>query len=252
MRRLIWILLLGLVAAGFAWAFRPRPVPIELAAVARRTIEATVEEEGRTRIREVFTVSAPTAGRIARLGLHAGDPVVGGETVVASISPAAPALRDAGSRRVAEAAREAAVAALGLAEAELGRAEAQATFAEAELERAGRLFARGTVPERMLEAARLEAAAAQAAVASAQAALGVRRQELASAEAALTEDGSADAGACCVAVAAPASGVILPGARRSSPPARRSWRSATRRTSRSSSTCCRPTRCGWPRGRRRP
>ena len=66
------VLVLGVVV----WALLPRPVGVELADVALRTIEVVVEEEGEARIREVFTVSATVAGTLQRIILHAGDPVV--------------------------------------------------------------------------------------------------------------------------------------------------------------------------------
>lgn len=210
LRRLLWAALGLLVAAGLAWALWPRPVEVEVATVGRQDIVVLVEEEGRSRIREVFTVSAPIAGRMSRLDLHPGDAVVGGETVVARVQPAAPPLLDVRSRRIAEATRDAAEAALGLARAELTRAEAQAEYAGSELERAGALADRGTLPTRALEQARLDAAAAEAALESARANLLVRERELESARAALIEaDGEGTNGNCCVEVLAPASGRIL-------------------------------------------
>ncbi|WP_176559533.1 efflux RND transporter periplasmic adaptor subunit [Rubellimicrobium roseum] len=210
LRSLLWAALLLLVAGGFAWALWPRPIPVETAAISLQDIQVLVEEEGRSRIREVFTLSAPVPGRMSRLDLHAGDAVMGGQTVVARISPAAPAPLDLRSRRVAEATRDAAEAALGLARAELSRAEAQVEFAASQLERTGALLDRGTIPARALEQTRLDATAANAALESARANLLVRERELESARAALIEDAPASSeGTCCVEVVAPASGRIL-------------------------------------------
>lgn len=211
LRRLIWAILAVLVAAGFAWAFWPRPVEVEAAVVGRQDIVVTVEEDGRSRIREVFTVSAPITGRMARLVLHPGDPVTEGETVVARLHPVAPPLLDLRSRRVAEAARDAAEAALGLAQAALTRAEAQLGYARSELARAEALADRGAVPTRTLEQARLVAAEAEAAVNSARANILVQERELERARAALVEGREAEGAdeSCCVEVLAPASGRIL-------------------------------------------
>ena len=104
MRRLITLLLVLLIAGGFAWALWPRPIEVETATIDRRTIEIAVEEEGKTRIREVFTVSSPLTGRMARINLHPGDPVVANSTVIAQIRATAPTLLDSRTRRVAEAA----------------------------------------------------------------------------------------------------------------------------------------------------
>ena len=207
-RRLITLVVLLGVVAAFAWSFWPRAVAVETATVARRDITVTVEEEGKARIREVFTVSAPIGGQTLRIGLHAGDQVVMDETVVASIRPAAPGLLDARLKRVAEAAAAAAGAGVGLAEAEVKQAEAQLTFHKTELSRTERLSAQGTVSESARDKARLEVDTAAAALDSARASLAVRRRELERAQAALIETGQSE-GPCCIEIKAPVSGQIL-------------------------------------------
>ena len=209
-RRIVLAVLVLAVIGGFVWAFWPRPVPVETAVIGRHTIEVDIEEEGKSRIRDIFTVSAPIAGQMARLNLHSGDEVIRNETVVASIRPVAPALLDARSRRIAEAARDAAAAAVDLASAQLTQAEAQHDFAKAEAERAEVLIRRESISERAYEKARLDVLAAEAAVESARASLLVRERELESANAALMEgDAGAGDSRCCVEVLAPASGRIL-------------------------------------------
>ena len=209
-RRIVLAVLVLAVIGGFVWAFWPRPVPVETAVIGRHTIEVDIEEEGKSRIRDIFTVSAPIAGQMARLNLHSGDEVIRNETVVASIRPVAPALLDARSRRIAEAARDAAAAAVDLASAQLTQAEAQHDFAKAEAERAEVLIRRESISERAYEKARLDVLAAEAAVESARASLLVRERERESANAALMEgDAGAGDSRCCVEVLAPASGRIL-------------------------------------------
>jgi hypothetical protein len=65
LRRLITLAILLAVAAGLAWAFWPRPLPVETAAIAARDISVTVEEEGKD----------PHPRGLHRLGSHhrAGD-----------------------------------------------------------------------------------------------------------------------------------------------------------------------------------
>jgi HlyD family secretion protein len=53
--------------AALAWAFAPRPVDVEVAAVKQGRFEQAIEEDGRTRLKERFTVSAPVAARLARI-----------------------------------------------------------------------------------------------------------------------------------------------------------------------------------------
>ena len=208
LRRLITLALLLAVAAGLAWAFWPRPLPVETAAIAARDISVTVEEEGKTRIREVYTVSAPITGQVMRIDLHPGDEAVKDETVLVSIRPAAPGLLDARLKRVAEAAAASAGASVGLAEAEVKQAEAQLTFLKTELDRAQRLSEQGTVSARALDKAQMDLATAAAALDSAKASLDVRKKELQRAEAALIENGASE-GPCCTEIRAPVTGRIL-------------------------------------------
>jgi HlyD family secretion protein len=209
MRRLIPATAVIVLVGVIIWAFLPRPVMVELAAVAPRTFQVTVEEEGEARIREVYTVSATIAGRLQRISLHAGDSVTEGETVVASIGPAAPVLLDSRSRAMAEASAAAAQAAVDLAQALLAQAEATLEFTTAEANRATALIDRGAITLRAHETAILEQRTARANVSSALANLEVRNQELESALAVLETGESADTGDCCVQIIAPVSGRVL-------------------------------------------
>jgi HlyD family secretion protein len=208
LRRLITLAILLGVAAGPPWAFWPRPLIVETAEIALRDISVAVEEEGKSRIREVFTVSAPITGQVLRNNLHAGDKVVKDETVVVSIRPAAPGLLDARLKRVAEAAAASARASVGLADAEVKQAEAQLTFLKSELQRAERLSRQGTISDRALDKAQLDVATAAAALDSAKASLDVRQRELQRAEAALIETETGE-GPCCTEIKAPVTGRIL-------------------------------------------
>jgi HlyD family secretion protein len=209
MRRLIPAAAAIAVIAFLVWAFLPRPVAVELAEVAPRTLEIAVEEEGEARIREVFTVSATIAGKLQRISLHAGDSVTEGETVVASIGPAAPVLLDSRSRAVAEASAAAAQAAMDLARAQLAEAEASYEFMTSEANRAIALYEKGAISQRTHDNAIREQKTAQAAVSSAIANLAVREKELESALAVLRPDQNGKAGRCCVEIVAPVSGRVL-------------------------------------------
>ena len=208
LRRLTTLAILLAVAAGLAWAFWPRPLAVETATIALRDIRVAIEEEGKSRIREVFIVSAPITGQVLRTNLHPGDEVLKDETVVVSLRPAAPGLLDARLKRVAEATAASARAGVGLARAEVQQAEAQLTFIRTELDRAERLSRQGTISERALDKAQLDIATAAAALDSARASLAVRERELQRAEAALIEDESSE-GPCCTEIRAPVTGRIL-------------------------------------------
>ena len=87
----------GIVAGLLAVALWPRTVDVDLAAVSRGPLVVTVEEEGRTRVRDRFVVAAPVSGRILRIALEPGDRVARGD-IVARLRPESPALLDARTR----------------------------------------------------------------------------------------------------------------------------------------------------------
>lgn len=102
-RRIItWALIIGLLVL-IGWGLRPRPIEIEAGAVTRGDLTVHVVEEGKTRIRNRYVVSAPVAGQMRRGVLKNGDPVKAGETVLASIEPAVSPLLDPRARAEAEA-----------------------------------------------------------------------------------------------------------------------------------------------------
>ena len=134
-RGLIVLGLAGLVGA-LGWALWPKPVPVEVAEVRKGPLVVTVDEEGKTRIKDVYAVSAPITGKLVRLSLEAGDRVKKDVTIVAIIEPMAPPFLDVRATRELEAQIEAAKAAVALAEAEINQAAAELEFAESELKRA--------------------------------------------------------------------------------------------------------------------
>lgn len=192
-RLLFWAPAALAVGVGFALLLRPQPVPVDLVAVAAGDVTVSVTEEGKTRVKEVFVVSAPVPGLMRRIELHAGDRVSAGETVVAQIEPSDPSFLDVRSVAEAEAAMRAAEANRRFAEAAVQRAQAEQDFARAELSRYEQLAARKTVSANELEAAQRRARIAEAALAEAQAGLRARASELEQAQARLMEPAAARA-----------------------------------------------------------
>jgi HlyD family secretion protein len=157
MTRKLWISAgLGGAAliAGFVWAFRPQPVPVETAEVRQGLFEQTVDEDGKTRVRERYVVSAPVAGRLARVRVKAGDAVRAG-AAVAELSPAAPAMIDARTARELSERIGAAAAGLDLARAKEARAEAALDQAQTDVARQMRLQSDGFVAAAALDQAQL-------------------------------------------------------------------------------------------------
>ncbi|MCW8914760.1 MAG: efflux RND transporter periplasmic adaptor subunit [Magnetovibrio sp.] len=193
------------------WAFTPAPVAVDLKRVQHAPMEVTVDGEGRTRVHDMYTVSAPVSGRIQRVEVHVGDDVISDQTLLATIEPSQPQFLDARAQAQAEAAVKAAEAASSLAQAELKRFQAELRFAQANSRRARDLFAKQTISEREFDQAELEVATHVAAVDSALATLKVRAFELETARAALINPAnvSAHKPSCCVEVRAPVSGKVL-------------------------------------------
>lgn len=211
-RLILWGVLGALVVAGLVYAFRPQPVPVDLVEAVRGSLVVTLDEEGETRVRDVFVVSAPITGRSLRIEADVGDAVTAGRTIVAEIEPIDPSFLDLRTETQARAAIQAAEAALTLAEAELEEAQAELDFADADLKRARRLIVNETISERAVDEAERAFRTRRAAVATAEAALKMRTFELEEAKAELLSPLQAQErrDACeCVPIAAPVSGRVL-------------------------------------------
>ncbi len=190
------VVLLALIVAGL-W---PQPIPVETAPVASGSLSSSVNEEGKTRIRQRFVISAPVTGQLRRIPLKAGAEVQAGQTVLAVIDPLAPALLDARSRTLAEARRDS-------ASSSLEKARAGHSFASGELRRFERLYADRTVSIQELEAAQWREASAARDKAAAESAL--RQAEAELAEFAGNGDTPANPGRGPTEVKAPSSGRVL-------------------------------------------
>lgn len=218
--RKIWtkrIALLAIVVAagiGLGWFAWPRPVPVDLATISRGPMEVTVEEEGRTRVRHVYSVSAPIAGKVLRISppRHVGEEVVTDETTVAVMQPTVPSFHDARTHEELQAALAAAEAAVRLADAEVRRTAAALAFARTDLQRASALARTEAVSQKALDKARLDVETGEAALGSAKAQSEVRRSERDSVAARLSEPNGATvkgSATCCIQLRAPVTGRIL-------------------------------------------
>lgn len=162
------VLLVAAIAAGL-W---PKPLPVEMSAVSVGKLRTTVNEEGKTRIRQRYLVAAPVTGQLRRIPFKAGAEVRAGETVVAVVDPLAPTLLDARARLLAEARRDAAAA-------NVEKARAANEFAGSELRRFQKLHAEKTVSIQELETAQLRATSAARDLSAAESALRQAEAELA-------------------------------------------------------------------------
>lgn len=167
----------ALVAAGLVYGFMPRAVPVDIAAVAIAPLVVTVEEEGKTRVRERYVVSAPVSGYLRRIELKAGDAIRPGQ-VLAVIEPARSDALDPRTRAQAEARASASQAALAVARENTRAATAAAQLAQQERVRAESLRQSGFISEQALDTARTAQTSAHAAQQAADHAVRVARFEL--------------------------------------------------------------------------
>jgi HlyD family secretion protein len=187
-KRIVLILVALAVIALLWWSFQPEPVPVAVEEVRSAPLQVTIQQEGRTRVRDRYVVAAPVAGYAERLELEAGDAVKKGQ-VLLHVNPALSQPLDPRSRAQAE--------------AQLREAEAAEQLARAELERHRALLESGNVSRSAFDQAQAAAARARANVAAARAALG---------------DASGPAIGKRVPVAAPVSGRVLSIERKSEGP----------------------------------
>jgi HlyD family secretion protein len=220
-KRTIGIVVIGAIVALLIWFAWPRPVAVDLATIAKGPLEVTADDDGRTRVRHVYTVSAPVGGKVLRIShplgsqgasLHVGDQVTASETVVAIMQPTPPSFLDVRSHDQLEAEVIAADASIQQQQAEVRRLEATLDFARTEFQRAQALTRTQTISAQAFDKAKFEVASNEAALASARAQLDFRRNMRASLAARLMDPSAAASPkdpACCVRVLAPASGRVL-------------------------------------------
>ncbi len=137
-KKIFGLLLVAGLVGGIGYAFLPKPVPVDFDRVTRRPLLVAVEEDGRTRIRDRYIVSAPLSGKLSRVRLKPGARVKPGE-VVAAIEPSDPALLDPRALAQAEARVKAARSAIDRAVSSLESAKVALDHAESEYARAEEL-----------------------------------------------------------------------------------------------------------------
>lgn len=184
LRRLFWIVPVLLVAAGVIVSMRPKPVAVETTTVTSGPLEVTVSGEGKTRVKDRYTVMAPVHGNLARIELQPGDPVDEGD-VLAGIEPIAPPLLDPSQRKELAARAQASEAAARQASAAVARAKAALRFATGDLDRIRTLAKQGTLSRAELDTAELAAETAKKDLESAEFGARVARHERDVAKAAL-------------------------------------------------------------------
>jgi HlyD family secretion protein len=207
-RKFLLIAIPAALIAAFAIALRPNPIAVDLASVSRGPLRVTLDEEGETRVRERFVVSAPFAARVLRVELEPGEPVRAGETVLVTLRPGTPSLLNARDRTSLEARVRSAQAAVGRARSQRDRARAELRFAESDLRRQRSLGKQGIVSTETVELSELGVETRRESLAATEYEVQTAQAELDAARAALLEAG--DTGASGIyELRSPVNGVVL-------------------------------------------
>lgn len=190
------------VLGGLLWlALRS---PAQLASTARVTrgpLEVVFREEGKTRVKQRYLITAPVAGTVRRITLQAGDAVQAGQTL-AEMEPSASTLLDPRARSQAQADVRNAEALLAAARKRSAAAQASQQLAQADWQRAQALQPSGAIARQELDQARSRHATTQAELGVARADEQAAAARLASARALLADEGRAASAATASAASA--------------------------------------------------
>jgi HlyD family secretion protein len=168
--RIFWIVAAAVIVIAIGLSMVPAAVDADTAKADRGDVRVEVVDEGRTRMHDIYIVSAPITGRVLRVEVEPGDEVAAG-AVLARMSRAAAGFLDTRSDLQAR-------AGVTAAEAQLRSADAELALAEREHKRNTELVAANLVSkaaadqsEASLDAARAARDAARAEVQRARSAL---------------------------------------------------------------------------------
>jgi HlyD family secretion protein len=206
MKRLRLLVAVLFVAAIVVVAMWPEALVVDVATAVTAPMRVSIDEDGETRVRHRFVISAPVAGRVDRIELEPGDPVVREKTVLARIAPVQSSLIDPRTRAELSSAVDAARAAVGQAQAEQQRANAALERARSSETRQRALFDGGAIPRDTLEAAQTEVQTAEEAARAAGFARQGAEYQLQLARARLQAPQS---GGGAIAIRAPIDGLVL-------------------------------------------
>lgn len=211
-RTLLWSVIALLLALFLLYLFWPRAVITQISYLHKSALKQTISDEGITRVKDVYTLSAPVTGYLRRIKAEVGDEVKVTRTVVAEIEPIDPTFLDQRSEAQAKADIETANSSMQLAQAEVDQAEAELEFAVSELSRMRRLEDSNSVSQRDLDNAQRIFKTSQAALTTAKSALQMRTYELERMKAQLLSPTSTQVqrGSCeCLNITAPVNGKVL-------------------------------------------
>lgn len=151
--RLIVLVGIGVGVVGLlVWAWVPKPLIVETTTATISPMRVTVDEDGVSRVKDRYVVSAPLAGNIERIELEAGDTVEAGR-LVARMEPMPAPFLDGRSQVIAEARLAGSLAGQRQTRAQVERALVAKELAAEEAQRAQRLFSTAALPRAQMEQA---------------------------------------------------------------------------------------------------
>ena len=210
-RRRVLVVTVGfLVAIALVYGFMPKPLTVDAVTARRGPLRVAVEEEGRTRVKDRFVVSAPVPGYLRRVDLEVGDVVSKGRQI-AVLEPLRSTVLDPRSRAEAEASAASAEAVLGAAKEKARAATADAEYARERNIRMKKLSEGGFISRDDLEQSDSEAKKAEATRLSAEAAVTAAQADLERAQSVLRYSAAehTQSNEKAVVVRAPVSGRVL-------------------------------------------
>jgi HlyD family secretion protein len=207
-RRILTISIVLIVVVLLIYGFLPTTQVVDIVSVTRGPLQITIEEEGRTRLKDRFTISAPTSGYMRRVKSKVGDAVKKGQ-IVAVLEPLPSQALDPRSRATAQASVSAAEASLGAAIERERVASADASYLEQRKERLKALYDKGSIAKDQFDQINSEAQKARALQLSAAAEINVAKSELERAKITLRNFAAVKTEGNAVEVISPLSGTVF-------------------------------------------
>jgi HlyD family secretion protein len=197
------------VLAFVSSVFFSKSIPVEAARVTRGPLVMAVAEEGRTRIRNRYIVSPTVAGFLRRVTVRAGDPVIAGRTLLATVQAASAGFLDPRARAQAEAAVQSAEATCMQRNEQVNSAAAELDLGRRDLIRAQKLKDTGAIALQAFDLAMNRVEVLEDQLASAKFALKVAEYELAQAKAALVHVEDEGPSGRLIEIRSPVTGRVL-------------------------------------------
>lgn len=198
----------AVVIAALYLAIRKPAYQVDLAEVTQGPMTVTIDDEGETRVHDLFVVAAPINGRLTRIELEPGDPVIAGQTVVARMTPVDSDFLDPRTEGRVRAQVQALDAMLASSSMRIEQARAARDLAKQEQGRLEALFNRGFATRAALDRANASVLSGNAAFSEAIRAAEAARFERDAARANLVTPNSGRA-IDTLAVRSPTSGTVM-------------------------------------------